>query len=88
MIVSNLFACSTEGVTSLDASMRMITDLTGLEYCVNLTTLNLGANQISDISPLVENSRLSDGDTIDLRGNPLSTTSLNVYTPKLEEKGG
>jgi len=35
----------------LDASGRGITDLTGLEYCINLTTLYLSDNQIKDISP-------------------------------------
>ena len=29
-----------EGLTSLDASERGITDLTGLEYCTNLTELS------------------------------------------------
>jgi len=44
-------------------------------------------NSISDISPLVENSGLSEGDTVDLGDNPLSATSINVYIPQLEERG-
>ena len=48
---------------------------------------SLKVNNISDISPLVENSGLSMGDTIDLRGNPLSTESVNVYIPQLEARG-
>jgi len=39
-------------LTYLDASAKNVTDVTGLEYAVNLTTLNVASNQISDISPL------------------------------------
>ena len=41
-----------KNLTSLDAGSRGITDLTGLEYCVNLQSLMLNFNQISDISDL------------------------------------
>ena len=40
------------GLDTLDASLRGITDLSGLEYAVNLQTLHLYNNQISDLSPL------------------------------------
>ncbi len=40
------------GLTNLDASDRGITDLTGLEYAVDLTVLALWGNPISDLSPL------------------------------------
>ena len=39
-------------LTGLDASERGISDLTGIEYCINLKFLNLGYNQITDIRPL------------------------------------
>ncbi|MDE3000996.1 MAG: leucine-rich repeat domain-containing protein [Gemmatimonadota bacterium] len=39
-------------LTRLEAQKRDISDLTGLEYAVNLTLLNLGANGITDISSL------------------------------------
>ena len=93
----------------LEAGNYDIQDLTGLEYCVNLSylylnsnnisdisalvgltnlrSLYLSGNNISDISPLVENSGLSNGDRVDLRGSPLSTTSMDVYIPQLEAKG-
>jgi hypothetical protein len=35
----------------------------------------------------VANSGLSAGDTVYLSGNPLSTTSVDVYIPQLEERG-
>jgi len=47
----------------------------------------LRGNQISDIKPLVDNSGLGGGDEVDLRSNPLSTTSLNTYIPQLEARG-
>jgi len=53
----------------------------------NLQGLNLSSNNISDISPLVENSGLSAGDTVDLRNNPLSTISIDDYVPQLEARG-
>lgn len=37
---------------TLDAKGRGIRDLTGIEYCENLTWLDLDSNQISDITPL------------------------------------
>jgi len=49
--------------------------------------LGLSNNRIEDISPLVQNEGLSESDGIDLRGNPLSETSLNTYIPQLEQRG-
>ena len=44
------------GLTRLYANRsglpQKITDLTGLEHCVNLTELGLNSNQISDLTPL------------------------------------
>ncbi|MFC2069663.1 hypothetical protein ACFLTB_00600 [Chloroflexota bacterium] len=45
------------------------TDLSGLEYCTNLTKLFLSKNQISTISPLVRNSGLGEGDEVWLEDN-------------------
>ena len=58
-------------LTTLRAERSDITDLSGLEYCTNLTGLYLDGNQISDISPLVENSGLGVGVMIYLRENKL-----------------
>jgi len=49
--------------------------------------LSLSNNRISNISPLQENEGLGEGEGIDLRGNPLSEDSLNIYIPQLEERG-
>ena len=64
-----------------------ISDISALAGLTNLNMLSLVDNNISDISPLVENSGLSDGATVSLSGNPLSTTSIDVYIPQLEERG-
>jgi len=48
-----------EGVSFLAASRRDITDLTGLEYCTNLTHLSLAYNQVIDISPLASLTNLT-----------------------------
>jgi internalin A len=64
-----------------------ISDISALASLTNLQTLIIGDNNISDISPLVANSGLSAGDTVDLRNNPLSTTSINIYILQLEVRG-
>jgi len=46
-----IHASDLAGLASLSASWRGIEDLSGLQYCTNLTGLNLWANQINDISP-------------------------------------
>jgi len=54
----------------------------GMAICLGLRN-----NQITTIEALVENVGLSEGDGIDLRGNPLSSDSLSTYLPQLEERG-
>jgi hypothetical protein len=76
-----------KGLTSFSASERNISDLTGLEHCINLTELDLRWNQISDISLLVQNEGLSEGDAIYLWGNPLSWDSVNLCIPELRGRG-
>jgi len=41
-------------LTSFAATYRNISDLTGLQYCINLTWLDLSNNQINNLSPLSE----------------------------------
>lgn len=47
-----IYPSDLEGLTYLDASVRGIRDLTGLEHCTDLTHLFLEYNQIDDVSPL------------------------------------
>jgi len=60
------------GLTELDAIMWGITDLSGIEYCTNLTTLNLQRNKISDFSPLASLTNLT---WLKLRRNQISDIS-------------
>jgi len=50
--VRTLYPSDLEGLASLDASERGVSDLTGLQHCIGLTGLRLGGNKISDILPL------------------------------------
>ena len=52
----NLFGLNPHG--NFDVSNQGITDLTGIEYAINLTSLNLGRNQIRDIGPLAKMKNL------------------------------
>ncbi len=60
------------GLTALDARMRGITDLSGIEYCINLTVLGLMGNQISDLSPLASLTNLT---YLNLGANQISVLS-------------
>ena len=65
-------------------SLRNLTQLGDGSYDVDLY---LRGNNISDIRPLVENPGIDDGDTIDLRYNPLDYVSTNIYIPQLLQRG-
>ena len=64
-----------------------IEDISALANLTRLNWLELQDNQIEDISPLVDNPGLSEGDTVDLRNNPLNDISINTYIPELEKRG-
>ena len=49
--------------------------------------LGISNNQISDISYLVNNPGLGEGDGIDLRGNPLNDEAYDSHIPALQEIG-
>ena len=67
-----------QGITELEAEDNNIRDITGIEHCVNLERLVLGAteetgwkssNEIEDISPLEELTKLTE---LNLRRNKIS----------------
>ena len=60
------------GLTQFAATMQGITDLSGIEYCINLTVLNLWGNPTSDISPLASLTNLT---MLNLMGNEISDLS-------------
>lgn len=49
--------------------------------------LDLSDNDIRDISPLVDNPGIDEGDVINLKRNPLSYESFYVHIPELEQRG-
>lgn len=61
-----------EGIASLTASASFIADISGIEYCINLTDLNLQDNFISDIGPL---SGLTNLTVLNLGSNSISDIS-------------
>ena len=74
-------------LTKLNLGGNSISDLSHLEGLTNLIELLLGNNNISDISPLVANAGLESGDTVRLRGNPLSYQSIHTHIPTLQSRG-
>ena len=52
-----------------------------------LTWMRLASNKILDLSPLVANTGLGSGDEVDVRGNPLSYTSIKTHIPALQSRG-
>lgn len=75
--------CSSDldGLETLSASEE-ITDISGLEYCVHLTWLNLTANQIRDVSPLAGLNGLR---ALHLSGNPIRDISPLAGLTELTE---
>ena len=74
-------------LTALFAADASISNLTGLESATHLTHLNLRNNSVSDLSPLVANTGLGDGNTVDIRENPLSYLSIHTHIPALQSRG-
>jgi len=83
--ISPLF--SLNSINNLWLSYNQIIDVSPLSNLIHLTQLYLHNNQITDISPLLSNDGLGNGDVVDLRDNPLSANSVNLYIPQLRQKG-
>ncbi|MDE3000873.1 MAG: leucine-rich repeat domain-containing protein [Gemmatimonadota bacterium] len=66
---------------------QTISNISALSILTMLKRLNLWDNNISDISPLVANTGLGEGDFVNIRGNPLSSMSLNTHVPALQRRG-
>ena len=49
--------------------------------------MRLAGNNISDLSPLVVNTGLGNGDEINVRANPLNYTSIKTRIPALKNRG-
>jgi len=71
-------------LTELDASNRGITDLSGIENCLNLRVLRLGNNRISDITPLASLTGLK---SLDLSMNLITNIGPLKNLANLEDLG-
>ena len=72
---------------SLNLSNNDIVDVSVLSALTSLEWLSLSSNSISNIAPLVANTGLGEGDQVDVRNNPLSTTSIKTHIPALQGRG-
>ena len=74
-------------LTRLSLDRNSISNISALSSLTQLTELRLDRNNISDLSPLVANTGLGSGDTVDVRGNPLSYLSIHTHIPTLQNRG-
>ena len=74
-------------LTHLYLADNRISDISALSELTNLLVLHLNNNNIADISSLVTNTGLGSGDSVDVRGNPLSAESINTHIPTLQSRG-
>jgi len=70
-----------EGLRVLGSECENITDLSGLEHCINLQVLHLSFQQVSDISSL---SSLANLEQLSLAGNRVSDISPLSKLTKLQ----
>ena len=74
-------------LTELGLNDNRISDISVLSGLTNLVYLVLYGNNISDLAPLVANTGLGSGDSVDVRRNPLSDTSINIHIRDLRARG-
>jgi len=85
--ISDISPLSTlTSLTWLWIQVNQISDISPLVKLTNLNNLDLSWNRISDIEPLVSNPGISEGDRVDLTGNPLNTDSIDTYIPELRAR--
>jgi phosphodiesterase/alkaline phosphatase D-like protein len=74
-------------LTTLDLSENQISDITTLAGLTDLESLNLDDDHVRDVAPLVDNAGIKAGDTVYLRRDPLSNTSIDTWIPALQHRG-
>ena len=78
---------SLTNLTALRLDRNSISNISVLSRLIQLTELRLDRNSLTDLSPLVANTGLRNGDTVDVRENPLSSTSIKTHIPILQSRG-
>ncbi|GAB4322369.1 MAG: hypothetical protein Kow0074_13860 [Candidatus Zixiibacteriota bacterium] len=81
-----IYASDVESLADLDASGRGITDLSGLERMTGLDKIDLSNNDITDLTPLIDNPGLGNGDTVVFKGNPI-TEQTQQQIDELRNRG-
>ena len=71
----------------LDGTGMSDVDLAALLDLASLTQLALDSNRISDVSPLLRNGGIDDGDRVFLERNRLSLKSIETDIPALLQRG-
>ena len=79
--VSDLSPFPTDAAGS--TASQIYQPLANLAGLTNLRWMRLASNKISDLSPLVVNTGLGDGDEVNVKGNPLSYQSIYTHIPTL-----
>jgi Leucine-rich repeat (LRR) protein len=74
-------------LTHLHLEDNRISNLSALSGLTNLLVVHLNNNNIEDLSPIIANTGLGNGDSVDVRGNPLSAESINSHIPTLRNRG-
>ena len=86
--ISNISAVAgLTNLTWLNLWGNSVSDISAVAGLINLKDLYLGDNSISDMSPLVANTGLGSGDTVNVQYNPLSYLSLHTHIPTLQSRG-
>ncbi len=66
---------------------NLIDDISFLSNLTELQRVDLASNPVTDISPLLENTGIGEGDTLYLMQTPSSDATINTYIPELEARG-
>ena len=74
-------------LTKLELDGNEIEDVDALGELESLLYVGLRDNSIEDIEALADNRDFSDGDYIELRGNPLNAEAYSRHIPALERRG-
>ena len=74
-------------LTILVLHTNSISDISPVAGLTNLTHLGLRDNNISNISSLITNTGLGQGDEVDVRKNPLNAAAINTHIPALQNRG-
>ena len=74
-------------LTWLNLRGNSVSDISSIRKLTKLTWLDLRENDISDISPLILNTGLGSGDTVNVKGNSLSDQSFNTHISTLQSRG-